>query len=781
MTNIGWHVFSGCKNLTAIHVAAGNAAYADAGGVLFDKKVHKLLVFPEGRTGDYTISDSVTEIGGSAFSGCSSLTGITIPDSVAEIGDCGFFGCKALARITCVGKIKLSASMFNEDLPLAFLRDFQDLLPNMADTLIQDIMESGAFWQQTSVKFQTELFLARQSKILIPAYAKSMQHPEKIGEEILTKLQGKPSVKICKGASAFMQLFAEQVDAPLLQRLYDALKNAKNGRKALEEAKANALLMKKMTGKNMISKDLPSAEQKVLNILLGEGRTPANVEDVFRKYYGKIDLPAVQYKSGKKATPVVLQWLLTAHETLESGGAVNAACPDPGPCTNAQEVTKELDSGSFQNAIRQLAQENLGIRGHSKKMYLAFPICRYADEQTMTELTKEAPKWRSFESGISAPPLWTFRNACKYSNTRAAMLFADKYHELDAYARIRGTDADTIRDVYLSDAGIDARGRKSYDLGNQTVIAELQLDLAFLVLKEDGKTAKSLPKKDADPEKYEAANADFSEMKKAVKKIVKNRSRILFEDFISGRDRDAGGWKKAYMNNPLLLRVAKLIVWRQGSSTFTLNDTGAILADGSSYEIGKDPVAVAHPMEMKPEDVTAWQHYFTAKGLKQPFAQIWEPIIDPKAIIEDRYRGCMIPYYRFRGMEKHGIQVEDRDYHNDIEISFAECDATVERIDWNRHNINNDDRFEVTSFSFPKYTRQVNHIAAYLDRVTIYDRILKDDVSVEQFLPGFTLAQITDFTKFATENHCTNVTAMLINYKKKHFPDFDPMDEFILN
>ena len=47
-----------------------------------------------------TIPNRVTEIGGEAFKGCSSLESITIPNSVTEIGDGTFKGCSSLESIT---------------------------------------------------------------------------------------------------------------------------------------------------------------------------------------------------------------------------------------------------------------------------------------------------------------------------------------------------------------------------------------------------------------------------------------------------------------------------------------------------------------------------------------------------------------------------------------------------------------------------------------------------------------------------------------------------------
>ena len=410
------------------------------------------------------------------------------------------------------------------------------------------------------------------------------------------------------------------------------------------------------------------------------------------------------------------------------------------------------------------------------------PYCRYTGSNQITKLLSDMRSWESWyvHGATGRAAIIIARGALMLSDCREAMMYIDKCGVLDTYAKIRGTDADTIRDQFLSNIGLDESGGKTYDLGNQTVTARLQKDLNFLVELPTGKTTKSLPKKGADAEKYAAANADFSEMKKSAKKIVKNRVSILFEDFLSGRARKAAAWKESYLKNPLLRQVASLLVWVQDGKTFLLTDTGAVTADGTPYSIGDAEIALAHPMDMTRNDVTDWQKWFTANGIKQPFEQIWEPVVEPNSVTEDRYRGCMIPYYRFLGQNKHGIYVEDEDFHNEIDISFDDCNADIQRIDWLRHEISPDHRFEIQRFCVEQFTRKANHIIAYLDRVTIYDRIRKDDTGISAFLPQFTLAQITEFIKVATENNCTNVTALLLDYKNQNFADFDPMEEFSL-
>ena len=94
VTSISSSAFEGCSLLTNITVDENNGNYKSIDGNLYTKDGKVLVKYASGKTdASFTIPNSVTKIGNSAFYGCSSLTSVTIPDSVTSIGDYAFSGC----------------------------------------------------------------------------------------------------------------------------------------------------------------------------------------------------------------------------------------------------------------------------------------------------------------------------------------------------------------------------------------------------------------------------------------------------------------------------------------------------------------------------------------------------------------------------------------------------------------------------------------------------------------------------------------------------------------
>ena len=185
-------------------------------------------------------------------------------------------------------------------------------------------------------------------------------------------------------------------------------------------------------------------------------------------------------------------------------------------------------------------------------------------------------------------------------------------------------------------------------------------------------------------------------------------------------------------------------------------------------------------MEMKAEEVEAWQKYYASHNLKQLFSQVWEPVYQKENISSDRYQNFPIPINQFRSQEKHGIYF-NYDYGlSELEISFNDC-----QVEWHtkgdfRHHFDDQAEVWIDKFGFEQFNRQINHITGVLDRWTILERIKKDDSSIAAILAGATPAQMEEYLKTAMENQAVGCTALLLNYKQEHFAEIDPMAEFTL-
>lgn len=84
---------SGCPALESISVSGANANYKSIDGVLLDGKGTKVVWFPMGKKGSYTLPSTITAISNYAFKECSIETFI-LPDELTEIGQGAFMDSK---------------------------------------------------------------------------------------------------------------------------------------------------------------------------------------------------------------------------------------------------------------------------------------------------------------------------------------------------------------------------------------------------------------------------------------------------------------------------------------------------------------------------------------------------------------------------------------------------------------------------------------------------------------------------------------------------------------
>ena len=100
LTYMGLRPFNFCSTLTQINVDANNLAFSSVDGVLFSKDQTKLIQFPGGKSGSYSIPNTVTNIGVNAFYGCNYLSSLTIPNTVNTIESHALGFCNLLTGFT---------------------------------------------------------------------------------------------------------------------------------------------------------------------------------------------------------------------------------------------------------------------------------------------------------------------------------------------------------------------------------------------------------------------------------------------------------------------------------------------------------------------------------------------------------------------------------------------------------------------------------------------------------------------------------------------------------
>jgi len=146
VTKIEYQAFYECEKLTNILLSPDNPAHCVVDGVLFNKELSILKLFPGGlEREDYVVPNSVSDIENGAlseykgsvtlpehitkidrfdFSECNGFKKVTIPASVTEIAYCAFWRCKNLEAVNIHAtkdSISIDESAFPEHTTINFI------------------------------------------------------------------------------------------------------------------------------------------------------------------------------------------------------------------------------------------------------------------------------------------------------------------------------------------------------------------------------------------------------------------------------------------------------------------------------------------------------------------------------------------------------------------------------------------------------------------------------------------------------------------------------------
>ena len=805
--NMGPRAFKGCKKL------ADSDGFLVVNGTLFNYYgTGGSVVIPQGikRIDNYTLSyrtdivsvkipDSLKSIGFRAFH-ATEITDIKIPEGVESIEDEAFACCKCLTEVILPDSAKnIGKNIFEECEKLQIIsmpKPENISLPSKCSCGVCLTGEKSQFLAYSSKSENNNLddYIFAESpnweiydleiinngpkyKYSLPA--RLMGAVGRLMDPVDLKDENKQFYRefLIKNVKKVIS-FAESQDKPeIIEMLYDQKIINGDNKKTIQKlisASTNAQIAKfaeieisdisiKTEKKQEKKKDTVSSEFTILFKEAGGEKAIRSMKLIGREF------PSVKLESGEVAPADLLKYIIICYGTQKPSSFSFSE--------GADAAAKLLSYDSLCDAIDHLS-DHLDGPNYPAMMPV---LCRFGNRSQIKELISKYQLWDNWslygKKGRTAREL--FPKALALSDTHEAVVWLEENYHLFDYARIRRTTQADIKEQYLFNFGFDRTGKKIYKLENTIIEVTIDKELNLsLYDKTNKKRVNNIPKQGIDPAVQKKAADDLSDLRANIKKAVRIKTDQLYEDYLAGEYVESESWKRNYLSNPLLHAVAELLVWEQDGCYFTLGTDGSIDSFGKDYPITDESISLAHPMNMKTEEITNWQKYFSSHSLKQPFQQVWEPVYSHKEICDDRYKGIPIPYYYLKNQEKRGIHIEwwsnEWTGKHDFKIRGFETKVREE----NRGQ--GEQRFEILFLKPILWNRRANMIIAFLDQLTVSERVRKDDMNLLDQIQHFTLAQITEMIKIAQDCNAVNVLPLLMEHKNKYYSDFDPMDEFVL-
>ena len=765
VTSIGYRAFHGCTSLISITIPGSVKSI----GVCAFGGCESLT--------SVTIGNGVKSIGNAAFSRCKGLTSITIPVSVKKIGENVFYGCSKLEWIKSpIFPCSSNAPGIGFALLLTGKKSRYFAYASKTDNdNISNFAKSG-HWSEYDKELINNgpVYKYKVTTRIIGALGRLL-NPVELSEDnraLIAEL-------LSKNAKKLVPIAEQSGDINIIEGLISLNilddKTVKAVKKLLAAsalpdlaalANKETMITVKPAASKKSAKSKQESEQTEQSPLQKEfaAKFKAIKGDAVIKKMKLIGtaMPKVKLTDGTYAPDELFRFLLVSYGSQMG--------KDYYFDSEADAAAKLLSYDSLCDAMDSVSGH---LDGPNYPAVLPL-LCRCGNAQQIKALTDAWKQWGEWNlygrKGRTAQEVLSA--ALVLSDTRQAVVWLEKNASLKRYAEIRNVAVDDVYDRFLFDFGFDESGKRIFDLGVTTIEVTLTPSLTLALYNtEKKKAARAIPKKGVDPVVQKKASDELADMRQNLKKAAKIKSDHLFAAYLDATVFSAENWKKSYLSNPFSRQSARLLVWEQAGRFFTLIGDHPVDSEKQPFTLGEEPIRVAHPMEMKQEEIEAWQLYFSSNDLKQLFLQVWEPAYQEADFREDRYKGCHINPLYLKSKQRLGIKCEwyESEYYEYHDLEIEGFDVTTDS-----------DYLEITSLRPKVWNRRTSSVIAYLDRITVYDRIKKDDVSVMNQMERFTLAQITEFITAAQEANAVNVLAALMEYKNANFADLDPMDEFVL-
>lgn len=248
---------------------------------------------------------------------------------------------------------------------------------------------------------------------------------------------------------------------------------------------------------------------------------------------------------------------------------------------------------------------------------------------------------------------------------RAWSLIGTAARYLEEIAAERNLTLDELEDRMVPDCGLDERGTRLFDYGARQFRSVLGLSLKPMVVEADGKLRSDLPKPTArdDAALAAQAQAEWKLLKKQVVEVAKLQSLRLEQAMVLGRRWSPQDWETLLVRHPLMVNLARSLVWGAYDAeagllaTFRLAEDGSYAdAEDEAWTPGSDvaSLGIPHPLHLPEEARAPWGERLSDYEIVQPFPQIGRPVYQV-----DTAETGQVEATRFTGIPCLGIALVD--------------------------------------------------------------------------------------------------------------------------
>lgn len=202
---------------------------------------------------------------------------------------------------------------------------------------------------------------------------------------------------------------------------------------------------------------------------------------------------------------------------------------------------------------------------------------------------------------------------------------------LEAAAAELNISMDELSDRIIPDFGFEGL-YKIFDVDGQEYRAFISSDFTLQYLNEDNKVKKSLPS--ASPKELKA---EFKDIEKEIRNVVKSQSSRLEKYMIDERRWPAQQWHDFFFMNPIMFVYTLKLVWGVFNDKNQLEKVFYCSEDTSLYDINDEEiilddnqfVGILHPVYLSAEEREKWLDKIYEMKITNPFPIFERPLFVP--------------------------------------------------------------------------------------------------------------------------------------------------------